>query len=139
MPKKAREWLDRAIELIKPGVSTDKVASVWPTAPEFGFPDEMSAFGLQFGHGLGLALHERPIISRVISMTNPTEIKEGMVFALETYCPATDGYSAARIEEEVVVTADGPRIITRFPADQLYVAGTRYWNGFDFGTQPGED
>jgi len=35
-----------------------------PKAPEFGFPDEMSAFGLQFGHGLGLALHERPIISR---------------------------------------------------------------------------
>ncbi|MGB8487748.1 MAG: M24 family metallopeptidase, partial [Xanthobacteraceae bacterium] len=73
--KKAREWLDRAIALIKPGVSTDKVCSVWPKAEEFGFPDEMSAFGLQFGHGLGLALHERPIISRVISLTHPTEIK----------------------------------------------------------------
>jgi hypothetical protein len=62
----------------------------------------MSAFGLQFGHGLGLALHERPIISRVVSLDHPTEIKEGMVFALETYCPASDGFSAARIEEEVV-------------------------------------
>ncbi len=51
--KKAREWLDRAIDLIKPGVSTDKVCNVWPEAQEFGFPDEMSAFGLQFGHGLG--------------------------------------------------------------------------------------
>ncbi len=30
--KKARGWLDKAIELIKPGVSTDKVASVWPKA-----------------------------------------------------------------------------------------------------------
>ena len=60
---------------------------------EFGFPDELSAFGLQFAHGLGLALHERPIISRVVSMDHPTEIKEGMVFAIETYCPATDGYS----------------------------------------------
>ena len=38
--KKAREWLDNAIALIKPGVSTDKVASVWPKAEEFGFPDE---------------------------------------------------------------------------------------------------
>ena len=90
--KKAREWLDNAIALIKPGVSTDKVASVWPKAEEFGFPDEMSAFGLQFGHGLGCAMHERPIISRVVSLDHPTEIKEGMVFALETYCPATDGY-----------------------------------------------
>src|SRR5438045_5594768 len=45
--KKAREWLDKSIALIKPGVTTDKVCSVWPKAPEFGFPDEMSAFGLQ--------------------------------------------------------------------------------------------
>jgi Xaa-Pro aminopeptidase len=120
--KKAREWLDKAIALIKPGVSTDKICSVWPTAPEFGFPDEMSAFGLQFGHGLGLALHERPIISRVISMTHPTEIKEGMVFALETYCPATDGFSAARIEEEVVVTDKGCRVITLFPSEELPIS-----------------
>jgi Xaa-Pro aminopeptidase len=120
--KRAREWLDAAIALIKPGVTTDRVCSVWPKAEEFGFPDEMSAFGLQFGHGLGLALHERPIISRVISLTHPTEIKEGMVFALETYCPATDGYSAARIEEEVVVTDKGCRVITLFPAEELPIA-----------------
>jgi Xaa-Pro aminopeptidase len=120
--KKSREWLDKAIALIKPGVSTDKVCSVWPKAEEFGFPDEMSAFGLQFGHGLGLALHERPIMSRVISMTHPTEIKEGMVFALETYCPAKDGFSAARIEEEVVVTDKGCRVITLFPAEELPIA-----------------
>jgi Xaa-Pro dipeptidase len=120
--KRCREWLDKAIELIKPGVTTDKVCSVWPKAPEFGFPDEMSAFGLQFGHGLGLALHERPIISRVVSVDHPTEIKEGMVFALETYCPASDGYSAARIEEEVVVTDKGHRIISLFPAEELPIS-----------------
>jgi Xaa-Pro dipeptidase len=120
--KLCREWLDNAIALIKPGVSTDKVASVWPKAEEFGFPDELSAFGLQFGHGLGLALHERPIISRVISLSHPMEIKEGMVFALETYCPAKDGVSAARIEEEVVVTDTGCRVISLFPAEDLPIA-----------------
>jgi Xaa-Pro dipeptidase len=120
--KKAREWVDDAIALIKPGVSTDKICGVWPKAQDFGFPDEMAAFGLQFGHGLGLALHERPIISRVVSLEHPTEIKEGMVFALETYCPAKDGYSAARIEEEVVVTDKGCRVITLFPAEELPIA-----------------
>jgi Xaa-Pro dipeptidase len=120
--KKCREWLDKAIDLIKPGVTTDKVCSVWPKAQDFGFPDELSAFGLQFGHGLGLNLHERPIISRVVSMDHPTVIKEGMVFALETYCPATDGYSAARIEEEVVVTDKGHTIISLFPAEELPIA-----------------
>jgi Xaa-Pro aminopeptidase len=120
--KRCREWLDRAIELIKPGVMTNEVAQVWPKAQEFGFPDELSAFGLQFGHGLGLALHERPIISRVISLEHPTEIKEGMVFALETYCPATDGFSGARIEEEMVVTDKGCRVISLFPAEELPIA-----------------
>ena len=119
--KKAREWIDAAIEMIKPGVSTDQVARLWPTAQEIGLPDEKTAFGLLFGHGLGLALHERPIISRLTSLDAPMEIKEGMVFALETYCPATDGRSAARIEEEVVVGPNGIEILTRFPAQELYV------------------
>jgi Xaa-Pro aminopeptidase len=120
--KRAREWIDASIELMKPGVTTDKVASVWPKAEEFGFANEMECFGLQFGHSVGLFLHERPIISRLNSLEHPVEIKEGMVIALETYCPAKDGYSAARIEEEVVVTADGPQVITRFPSDELFVA-----------------
>jgi Xaa-Pro dipeptidase len=120
--KRAREWLDAAIALIKPGVTTDRVCSVWPKATEFGFGDEMSAFGLQFGHGIGCAIHERPIMSRVVSLEHPSEIREGMVFALETYCPAKDGRSAARIEEEVVVTDTGCRVITLFPAEQLPVA-----------------
>jgi Xaa-Pro dipeptidase len=118
---RAREWIDAAIEMIKPGVSTDQVARLWPTAQEIGLPDERTAFGLLFGHGLGLALHERPIISRLTSLDAPMEIKEGMVFALETYCPATDGQSAARIEEEVVVGPSGVEILTRFPAQELYV------------------
>jgi len=119
---KAREWMDMAIQAVKPGAGTDDIARLWPAATDFGFADEMAAFGLQFGHGLGLGLHERPIISRLNSMTEPIELQVGMVFALETYCPASDGFSAARIEEEVVVTADGPRILTLFPAQDLFVA-----------------
>lgn len=119
---KAREWMDASIAMIKPGVGTDQVASVWPAATEFGFENEMAAFGLQFGHGLGLGLHERPIISRLNSMREPIELQPGMVFALETYCPASDGFSAARIEEEVVVTADGSRILTLYPAQDLVIA-----------------
>jgi Xaa-Pro aminopeptidase len=118
---RAREWIDSAIDLIKPGVSTDQVARLWPKAEDFGFENEMQAFGLQFGHGLGLGLHERPIISRLNSLENPIELVEGMVFALETYCPATDGRSAARIEEEIVVTADGHSVLTLFPSEELFV------------------
>jgi Xaa-Pro aminopeptidase len=119
---KARDWMDTSIAMVKPGVGTDEIAAVWPRAQDFGFESEMAAFGLQFGHGLGLGLHERPIISRLNSMTEPIEIQAGMVFALETYCPASDGFSAARIEEEVVVTPDGARVLTLFPAQDLVIA-----------------
>ena len=129
--KQCREWLDNSIELVRPGMTTDQIASVWPTAEELGFPDEQSCFGLQFGHGLGVGLYEAPMISRVHSLEHPIEIEEGMVFALETYCPASDGESAARIEEEVVVTATGCRIITKFPAEELLVCGKTYVRGAD--------
>jgi Xaa-Pro dipeptidase len=119
---RAREWIDAAIALVKPGQTTDVIARAWPGANEFGFETEMDCFGLQFGHGLGLALHERPIISRLHSLEHPQEIREGMVFALETYCPASDGTSAARIEEEVLVTTDGARVLTLFPAQELFIA-----------------
>jgi hypothetical protein len=65
-----------------------------------------------------------------------------MVFALETYCAATDGRSAARIEEEVVVTATGCEVITRFPAEELLVAGRIYVRGADLvgnGADTGHD
>jgi Xaa-Pro dipeptidase len=130
--RRCREWLDAAIDLVRPGVTTDKIAAVWPEAKELGLPDERAAFGLQFGHGLGVGLYESPMISRLHSFRDPVELEVGMVFALETYCPAKDGRSAARIEEEVIVTADGPQVITRFPADELLIAGKAYVRGADF-------
>ena len=129
--RQCREWLDAAIELVRPGVTTDKIAEVWPSAQEIGIDDERRAFGLQFGHGLGVGLYEAPMISRLHSFEAPVELEAGMVFALETYCPATDGRSAARIEEELVVTPTGSRVITRFPAEDLLVTGRTYVRGVD--------
>lgn len=120
---RAREYMDHAISLVRPGVTTADVVAVWPKAQEFGFPDEEAAFALQYGHGVGLSIWEKPIFSRLVSFDHPEVIEEGMVFALETYWPAADGWGAARIEEEVVVTATGCEVITKFPAEELMVAG----------------
>lgn len=124
---KCREIIDNAIDIVKPGATTADVVSVWPKAQEFGFPDEMAAFALQYGHGVGLSIWEKPIFSRLVSFDYPEVLEEGMVFALETYWPSADGWGAARIEEEVVVTATGCEVITKFPAEELLVAGKRYW------------
>ena len=120
--KKARQWMDGAIAMLRPGVMTDQVAKMFPKSTVIGFETEMSAFGLNFCHGLGLGLHERPLISRLNSLQDPYELKAGMVFAVETFCPAKDGVSAARIEEEVVLTPSGATVITLFPAQELPVA-----------------
>ncbi|GAA4570999.1 M24 family metallopeptidase [Planotetraspora kaengkrachanensis] len=123
---RCREYMDQAIALVRPGATTADVCAVWPAAAEFGFPDEEAAFALQYGHGVGLSIWERPVFSRLVSFDHPEVLEEGMVFALETYWPAADGWSAARIEEELVVTADGCEVITKFPAEDLLVAGRRY-------------
>jgi Xaa-Pro dipeptidase len=124
---RCREYMDEAIALVRPGATTADIVRVWPRAQDFGFPDETAAFGLQYGHGVGLAIWEKPIFSRLVSLDHPEVLEEGMVFALETYWPAGDGWSAARIEEELVVTADGCEVITKFPAEELLVAGRKYW------------
>ena len=69
--KQCREWLDAAIDLVRPGTTTDEIAAVWPTAEELGFPSEEACFGLQFGHGVGVGLYEPPMISRVHSFDCP--------------------------------------------------------------------
>jgi Xaa-Pro aminopeptidase len=121
--QRCRYYLDAAIDLIRPGALTSDVVEVWPRAEEFGFASEEAAFALQYGHGVGLSIWEKPIFSRLVSLEHPERIEEGMVFALETFWPASDGWSAARIEEELVVTKDGCEVITRFPAESLLVAG----------------
>ena len=124
---RCREYMDTAIAMVRPGVTTGDIVSLWPRAEEFGFPDETAAFALQYGHGVGLSIWEKPIFSRLVSLDHPEEIREAMVFALETFWPASDGWSAARIEEQLVVTADGCEVITRFPAEDLVIAGKPYY------------
>ena len=108
-PRRASGWT-ASIPGSRPASAPTRWPRCWPKADEFGFDNEMAAFGLQFA--------PRPRASACTSgrsspgstsMKEPVELQVGMVFALETYCPASDGFSAARIEEEVVVTADGPR------------------------------
>lgn len=128
--QRCRYYLDIAIDALRPGATTADIASLWPKAEEFGFPNEEAAFALQYGHGVGLSVWEKPLISRLVSLDHPEPIEEGMVIALETFWPSTDGWSAARIEEQLVVTKDGSEVITRFPAEELMVAGQRYFTAF---------
>ena len=119
----AWKWLKDSIDAVKPGAKTADVARAWPAPGKFGLQTENEAFLLQFGHGVGLSIWEKPVISRLFSLEHPYPIREGMVFALETYCPSADGRGAARIEEEVVVTKEGHERIFRYPIEELISCG----------------
>ncbi|MGI6732170.1 MAG: M24 family metallopeptidase [Anaerovoracaceae bacterium] len=121
--ERASKWIKDSIAQIKPGNTSADVARAWPAATELGFNNEEEAFLLQFAHGIGLGLWEKPVISRLFSLENPFELKEGMVFAIETWCASEDGSGSARIEEEVVVTKDGCEVITKFPSDEITSCG----------------
>ncbi len=75
--KRCRDYLDAAIELVRPGRTTAEIAAVWPKAQDFGFPNEEAAFALQYGHGIGLAIWEKPVISRLVSFDHPVRDQAG--------------------------------------------------------------
>jgi Xaa-Pro aminopeptidase len=121
--KRAMDWLQASIDVVRPGITTADIAAKWPTAKELGFADEAHALGLAVGHGLGLSNHEKPFITRAFSMTKPEPIEAGMHFALETFCG--DGDEGARIESQVIVTESGHKVITKWPCEELMVCNPR--------------
>lgn len=122
--KRTYDMLCAGMDVVRPGATTADIVRTWPKADYWGFKSEAEAFGLAFGHGIGVGLWERPMVSRLYSLDNPVELQEGMVIALETY--DAEGLDGARIEQELVVTAQGHDVITKFPCDYLVECGANY-------------
>ncbi len=117
----ALKWLYDSIEAVKPGATTRDIASKWPSAKEtWGYEEEDQAAANLWGHGLGLAQYDQPVISRIWSLDHPLEIKPGMVFALETQHGKMFEWGV-RIEEMLIVHEDRTEIISNFPVEEITV------------------
>ena len=117
----ALKWLYDPINATKPGVTTRDIALKWPSAKEaWGYEEEDQAAANLWGHGLGLAQYDQPVISRIWSLDHPLEIRPGMVFALETQHGKKYEFGV-RIEEMLIVNDTGVEIISTFPVEQITV------------------
>ena len=119
----AYRWLYDAIDKVRPGATTKEIAEVWPSAKEtWGYEEEDQAAANLWGHGLGLAQYDTPVVSRIYSLDHPVVIEPGMSFALETQHGKPLQWGV-RLEEMLVVTEDGPEVTTQFPIEEITVVG----------------
>jgi Xaa-Pro aminopeptidase len=103
-----------AVGAVRPGIMAEQVDRVArDILAGSGLAD---AFVHRTGHGIGLSVHEEPYIVA----GNRTVLREGMVFSVEPgiYFPGRWG---ARIEDIVVVTADGPLPVNNRPHELIVV------------------
>ena len=98
---------ERAIAAVKPGIRAmdlDKIAR--DTIADAGYGEY---FTHRLGHGLGISVHEFPSVTG----TNEMVLSPGMVFTIEPGVYNTE-IAGVRIEDDVVVTADGVEVLTKF-------------------------
>jgi Xaa-Pro aminopeptidase len=118
----AKEMLYTGMSAVKDGATDYDVLAKWPDKPQYwGFDSWFEVVPYACGHGLGLTLHDRPMVlysNRALGLP-PQELKAGMVMAFETYVGRRGGKHGVRIEDMVLVTRDGYELLSLFPQELI--------------------
>lgn len=125
---RAVSWLEDAEAALQPGNTTKEVVDNWPDEVELwsdrppyveDHEDALSTFFNNMAHGIGLSLYEPPFFWHPTSDQWPQEIEAGMTIAIETQEGTPDDSQGVRIEDMVLITEDGPEILSRWPKDEI--------------------
>jgi len=108
------------LDKLRPGNTTADVAAAFPEYDD----DKYGTVTLQqFAHSIGITLYEGMWVSRAYSLKYPAEIKENMYFAIETFAGHPGLPQTCRLEENVLVSGDGPVVFTMMEHMEEAVAG----------------
>lgn len=110
--KECYDSMYAAIEQMKAGNTTADVAA---KLPEYADDKYGTVTLQQFAHSIGLSLYEGMWISRAYSLDYPVELQEGMYFAAETFSGHPGLEQTVRLEENLLVTKEGPVLFTKHP------------------------
>jgi Xaa-Pro aminopeptidase len=105
--REANRLASGAIRVGMTGMAADAVARGYIADRGFG-----EAFGHSLGHGIGLEVHEAPRLARVVE----TPLASGTVVTIEPGIYRA-GWGGVRIEDNVFLSAAGPRVLTGFSRD----------------------
>lgn len=114
---RCRDRVYGIIRNIKPGATTADAAKALLPSNTWGYSAEESLLVAEVGHGIGMT-YEEPVISRIWSFDHPQVFEPGMVIAVE--CREGEwGYGGVRLEEMVLVTETGNRVLSNWPSDEI--------------------
>jgi Xaa-Pro dipeptidase len=119
---RCRDRVYAIIDRMKPGATTAEAASALLPSNTWGYSDEQSLVVAEVGHGIGMS-YEEPVISGIWSVDYPQVLEPGMVVAVE--CREGEwGYGGVRLEEMVLVTESGTRVLSNWPSEEIIPVAT---------------
>jgi Xaa-Pro aminopeptidase len=120
------EGLKAGIAEMRPGrTNKDAAQALIKAADKYGLGGRV--LSLFIGHGVGIGANEPPYIGETLPGAPTYEFKPGMVFAVEPliWVENVRGGGGVRLEEMVLVTENGPHVISRAPFDEGLMEVTR--------------
>jgi Xaa-Pro dipeptidase len=116
------EGLNAGIAEMRPGrTNKDAAEALIRTADKYGYGGRF--LSLFIGHGVGIGANEPPYIGETLPGAPTYEFQPGMVFAVEplVWVEGVRGGGGVRLEEMVLVTEDGPHVMSRAPFDEKLI------------------